>query len=219
MQKSFIFNTQNTFCISLLSNVERYTKMKNRFEKLRIDVHMWPASTIENVTANFVYYLNDLNKACSQSHFNVWKHIVDNNIEYALILEDDACFDKNFFEKLNLFWKEVDDNEWDGIFLNASESINITNKWVLANEQYLAGGYILSKTGAEKLINTFSPCLYAADWMTSRLQTSNHCYSFFPWLIIQEGKESTIGSNVDADHAKVIRLLKEIDYSLENYII
>jgi glycosyltransferase involved in cell wall biosynthesis len=55
--------------------------------------------------------------------------------------------------------------------------------------------------------------------MTSRLQLRGHCYSHFPWLIIQEGDESTIGSGVAEDHAKVLRLLNEVQYPLTNYYI
>ena len=66
----------------------------------------------------------------------------------------------------------------------------------------------------------FHHCFFSADWMTSRLQTYNHSYSFYPWLIIQEGKDTTIGSGVELDHKKVIRCLKEINYSLfDNYIL
>ena len=216
---TFNFNSDNTFCISLLSNTERCVKMERRLKNLNLSVTIWPASTPDNLTDNFIGYLNNLSRACSQSHWNVWKHIINNNIEYALILEDDACFDKLFFEKLNQFWKDVNDKEWDCVFLNASEEITPTYKWILAHEQYLTGGYILSNNGAQKLIQMYSNCLHNADWMTSRLQLYNHCYSYFPWLIIQEGNESTIGSSVDADHEKVVRLLNKIDYSLENYDI
>lgn len=193
--------------------------MKSRFDKLHMEVTIWPACTKENLTNEFVYYLNDNARGCAQSHYNIWTHMIHNNIEYALILEDDACFDKQFFEKLEAFAIDIHDQEWDAIFLNASEKIDITNKWVLDKEQYLTGGYILSKRGGYKLLSMFSGCLYSADWMTTRLQLYNHSYCYFPWLIIQEGEESSIGSNVYEDHKKVIRLLSEINYSLDNYII
>lgn len=216
---SFIFNSKNTFCISLLSNKERIEKMQKKFEKLHMDATIWPASTKENLTNQFVYYLNDSAKGCAQSHYNIWNHIIENDIEYSLILEDDACFDKDFYEKINAFSKDVTDTEWDALFLNASETMETKYKWTLSKEQYLTGGYILSKRGCEKLINMYSDCLYASDWMTCRLQLYNHSYCYFPWLIIQEGDESTIGSNVIEDHKKVVRLLNEVDYSLDNYII
>ena len=39
----FNFNEQNTFCISLYSNSERWEKMQNRFEKLKMSVTRWKA--------------------------------------------------------------------------------------------------------------------------------------------------------------------------------
>jgi len=217
--ETFNFDYDNTFCISLLSNTERCEKMKRRFQTLNLNVTIWPASTPDTITDTFIDYLSPHQKACSQSHWNIWKHIINNNIEYALILEDDACFDKLFFQKIAQFWKDVNDKEWDCVFLNASEEINPSYKWVLAREQYLTGGYILSNRGANKLYNIYSNSLATSDWMTSRLQLYNHSYSYFPWVIIQEGNETTIGSGVELDHKKVVRLLNEIDYSLENYDI
>jgi GR25 family glycosyltransferase involved in LPS biosynthesis len=214
------FDKNNTFCISLLSNKERYEKMKKRFQILNMDVTIWPASTPETLTSNFTHeYLNNGTKACSQSHYNIWKYMFEHKMDYAMILEDDACFDKLFFEKLEQFNHDVNDNEWDAIFLNASEPIHDLNKWVKVQEQFLTGGYILSLRGVNKLLSMYSEYLHGSDWMTSRLQLYNHCYSYFPWIIIQEGNETTIGSNVDLDHKKVLRCLNEIDYSLDNYII
>ena len=58
---------------------------------------------------------------------HIWKKIVDNNIEYCLIVEDDSCFVDNFTNKylecINNF-----PSDWDIIFINLeyiSESDNI----------------------------------------------------------------------------------------------
>ena len=37
---------------------------------------------------------------CSLSHYNVWKYIVDNNIQKTLILEDDCFFKYDFNTQL-----------------------------------------------------------------------------------------------------------------------
>lgn len=214
----FKFTSNNAFCISLLSHKSRREKMQYRFKELNLDVSIWDASTKETLTENFVDYLNDGQKGCAQSHFKIWKHIINNNIEYALILEDDACFDKQFYTKINSFGKDIVDTQWDAIFLNISEEINVQNTWTLINEKYLTGGYILSKRGAIKLLFSFSDCLYEADWMTTELQRYGHSYSYFPWIIIQDGKDTTINGNFNEDRAKVIRLLNKINYSLDNYI-
>ena len=212
------FNETNTFCISLVSNPLRWKRMESRFNQLNIQYTRWPAVTTE-ITDNFHASLNPGQKGCAQSHMNIWRHIQSTpNMEYALILEDDACFDKNWREKLSLFQEHIQDPEWHAIFLNASEPIRPIDIWKQAREQYLTAGYIISKRGINKIFEIFQSQYYSSDWMTSILQQSNHCYSYFPWLIIQEGKDSTIGSGYDVDAEKVKRCLKEADYSIDNYI-
>lgn len=216
----FIFNSSNTFCIHLNSNTERLENIRKRFEVLNLDVTIWPASTPEDIKDTFPFYLNGGQKGCAQSHINIWKFMEENKIEYALVLEDDACFDKEWKNKLDRFCKSNEDKEWDAIFLNASEPIEPRDTWVCTkeNEQYLTAGYVISNKGARTLLRDFNNCYFSSDWMTSRLQLHGHSYSYFPWLIIQEGKDSDIGSNLEADREKVIRCLNEIHYSLENYI-
>jgi GR25 family glycosyltransferase involved in LPS biosynthesis len=88
----------------------------------------------------------------------------------------------------------------------------------MVTEQYLTAGYIISQKGVRTLMNHFSSGYGASDWMTTRLQLYGHSYGYFPWVIIQEGKDTNIGSNLEADHEKVLRCLGEIDYGLENYV-
>lgn len=216
MSFEFVFNKENSFCISLKSKPERWLRMQSRFDYFNMEVTQWDASTAENITDHFFHCLNDGQKGCAQSHINIWRHMLEHNLEYALILEDDAQFDKDWLNKLKTFNKE----NWDIICLNASEPISILNSWECSqyNLQYLTAGYILSKGAAEKQLKDFGNCFFSSDWMTSRLQIYGNGYCYFPWLIIQEGLDSTIGSNLDADHEKVVRCLEEINYSLDNYI-
>jgi glycosyl transferase family 25 len=214
----FFFNEENTFCISLLSKPERWERMQTRFKTLGINASRWPAATVSDLKDPFYYALNDGQKGCAQSHINIWRHIVENKIEYALILEDDACFDKKWKEKLDEFCRQNTDKEWHMIFLNASEPIDPKDTWVKASEQYLTAGYVISLASAEIILRDFGNCFFSSDWMTSRDQIYGHSYCYFPWLIIQEGIDSTIGSNLDADREKVVRCLNEINYSLDNYI-
>lgn len=216
----FVFNPSNTFCINLASKPERWERMKKRCEFFDLSVTRWDASTTDHITDPFPDYLNGGQKGCAQSHIHIWRHILEKNLEYAFILEDDACFDKDWIQKLNKFSETNQDTEWDALFLNASEPIEQTDEWVCTQnkEQYLTAGYILSNKGAHRLINEFQNCFFSSDWMTSRLQLYGHSYSYFPWLIIQEGKDSSIGSNLEADHEKVLHCLDKIEYSITHYI-
>ena len=215
--QTFLFNVDNTFCISLESAPERWSRMTSRFQELSLDVFRWMASTPDNLTEKFADYMNPGQRACAQSHFLIWKQMISENLPYALILEDDAMFDRQWVTKLSAL--SVIEGEWDAIFLNVTEAISPPDLWTLVTDQYLTGGYVLSLEGAKRLLGMFSGELWGADWMTTRLQTMGRSWSYFPWLIIQEGFESTIGSGVEADHAKVVRLLGDIGYDLgENYL-
>jgi GR25 family glycosyltransferase involved in LPS biosynthesis len=216
----FIFDDTNAFCINLDTKPERWEKMQRRFQHFDMKVQRWPAATADDIVDNFPHYLNGGQKGCAQSHIHIWRHMLEKELPYALILEDDACFDQRWKEKLALFCASNVDAEWDAVFLNASEPIDERDVWSCTRdrEQYLTAGYVLSNKGARVLLRDFEHCFYSSDWMTSRIQLHGHSYCYFPWLIIQEGADSNIGSNVEADHAKVLRCLNEIDYSMDNYI-
>ena len=200
------FNGNNTFCISLSSMPARWLRMEERFQIFDMECERWIASVPCDVSDHFASYLNWGQKACGQSHINVWRTVLERGLEYALILEDDAMFHVDWVERL----RELDlnsDSEWDAVFLNASEPMEPQNKWSVCSEQYLTGAYIISRRGIEWILSNFAGEFASSDWMTSRLQTRGHSYCYFPWLVIQEGFESTIGSGFEADHQKVVRCL------------
>jgi hypothetical protein len=215
----FKFNKQNTFCISLESASERWERMEARFKYFGMEATRWNASTPNTLTDSFYEYLNAGQRACAQSHINIWRHIVQNGLYYSLIIEDDAKFSKRWKEKLSDIKNQINnDPNWEAIFLNVSDPINPKNQWVKVQEQYLTGAYILSYKGAKHLLEIFKDGYGSSDWMTTRLQTYGNSYSYFPWLVIQEGNESTIGSGYEEDHKKVIRCLNEINYSMDEYV-
>jgi len=216
---NFEFNKTNTFCISLESAPERWERMETRFKYFNMEATRWNASTPNTLTDTFHHYLNAGQRACAQSHINIWRHMVQNDLPYSLILEDDAKFDKQWKEKLSDIKDLIDkDQDWHAIFLNVSEPITPQNTWMKVQEQYLTGAYILSYNGAKHLLENFKDGYASSDWMTTRLQLCGHSYSYFPWLVIQEGNESTIGSGYEEDHKKVIRCLNEISYPIDEYV-
>jgi len=194
--------------------------MQSRFKTENLEVTRWIASTPDTLSGTFHHYLSPGERACAQSHIRIWKYMIENRLEYAFILEDDACFDKNWRTKLDEF--TINDPYWDLLLLNASEPVDPAYLWMDVQEQYLTAGYILSIRGAARLLHWFQDNIASSDWMTSRLQQNHHSYCYFPWLIIQEGFDSTLkkdGETHDADHAKVVRCLGEIGYDMSNYNI
>ena len=207
----------NTFCISLDNAFERWTRMCHRFDTFQMNITLWPASKPENVVDKCVEYLSPGQRACAQSHMKIWRYIVNKKLPYALVLEDDACFDKKWRDRLHDFFGSSR-KPWDMLLLNCSEPMEPAYTWVSVQDQYLTGAYLISLNGARKLVDMFGDKLFAADWMTTRLQLRGRCYASYPWLVIQEGIDSTIGSGVLADHAKVLRCLQICDYAMDNYV-
>jgi len=191
--------------------------MERRYLHEDLKVTRWKASTPQTLVDSFHESLNPLQRACAQSHICIWRHIVQQNLPYGFIMEDDACFDTHWKDRLND--PILHDTEFDAIFLNASEPMEPTFTWDIILEQYFGGGYILSQEGAKWLLSHFQDTYCSTDWMTTRMQERGKSYSYYPWLIIQEGRDTTIGSGVDLDHQKVVACLKSIDYPISNYNI
>ncbi len=217
----FIFNEVNTFVINMKKNTTRWTNMINRLNHFNITPTRWEASTASTMIDRFIYTrykvrdVRDGEKGCAQSHMNIWKHIVKNNIPYALICEDDACFDKQWLEKLHQLPK---DDYWDCIFLNASNPTSTPFEWCVSENQYFSAGYILSYKGAIFLTEKFNKAITIADDMTQYIQLQKHSYVYFPYLIVQEGKDTLIGNPVKENYDKLINELNNINYSIDNYI-
>jgi len=118
--------------------------------------------------------------AVALSHINCWKELIKNEDEFALILEDDVFFESIFTKKLNKIWEELKNEKIDMLYLsyravdrglikdNFSENVFIPRKGL-----WWFSGYILSKSGASKLLNEL-PVQGPIDlWINHKLNKIN----------------------------------------------
>jgi GR25 family glycosyltransferase involved in LPS biosynthesis len=204
------------YCINVKENTVRFNNMQKRIQNIiRWDATTPNSSEFNNYIKKIIMSNTEL--ACAISHYSLWKHLVNNNIEMALILEDDILFRDGWEDILLNGIKQF--KNWDMFLLNSSEESYPFNQWVIAHNQWFAGAYLINKSSLEWLVNEYKNGLYAADCMTMSLQYKNNSYTLFPWLAIQEGKDSQIQNkeHLDADHAKVIKLLGLSDKVYNNY--
>ncbi len=208
--------------INLEKDIERLDRMSKRFNKLGIEFTRFAAITPDKVTREFGQELTPAQKACAQSHYEVWKQFLESEDEMLLVCEDDVLFRHDALDQilrgLNLVNRY--DPLWHALFLNHSEDLNILESWTRIVNHVMAGAYILSRNGALFLVHTFSNKLVSADAMTGYvLQPQGHSYGYFPWLSIQEYIDTNISNNEHLMHDKVKRdtLLAKADYSLTNY--
>uniref|UniRef100_H3D6P7 Cerebral endothelial cell adhesion molecule n=1 Tax=Tetraodon nigroviridis TaxID=99883 RepID=H3D6P7_TETNG len=99
---------------------------------------------------------------CFLSHFFIWKEMVDQQYDTALIFEDDVRFQANFKRRLLRLMEEVQQVEldWDIIYLgrkqvnpSAEEPVEKVRNLVVADYSYWTLSYAVSLQGAQKLLN------------------------------------------------------------------
>jgi len=99
---------------------------------------------------------------CFMSHYTLWKDIVEQNHDIALIFEDDIRFEPYFTSKLDALLKELKErrDDWDLVFLGRKRTKSADEPWLSGSQQlvhvdytYWTLSYILSKAGAAKLID------------------------------------------------------------------
>jgi len=121
--------------------------------------------------------------AIAHSHINVWRKIAASNQEYAMILEDDVWFHHGFAKHLDKVWDEVvgecdKRSKFDVLYLSFLEAKHGAPKSCLTRNVFrpLRGlwhlsGYILSREGAEKLLQLL-PCRGPIDlWINHHFQS------------------------------------------------
>ena len=128
--------------------------------------------------------------ACASSHMSIYKHMVDNNIDYALILEDDVYPREEIVELINNASSVMQKYGMDILYLDFEDKLrSFSNKtfnecgveikqvgvpgfdWLFNRRKiiYLASAYVLSKRGAEKLMHKGLPIRMTADMLTGLL--------------------------------------------------
>jgi GR25 family glycosyltransferase involved in LPS biosynthesis len=120
--------------------------------------------------------------AVARSHIDVWRQITASNYEYAIILEDDVWFHNGFTKHLNQVWSEVVSEcdkrgKFDVLYLSFLEAKHGAPKIFLSKNVFRPfrglwhlSGYILSREGAEKLLQML-PCRGPIDlWINHKFE-------------------------------------------------
>lgn len=156
---------------------------------------------------------------CFLSHSKTWEYIVDNNIEYALILEDDTTFNTCFNFYMNYIMQNIHlYKSYDLIKINNFRNINnescLDNIMLKVNYIYNASSYIISKNGAKKImelkpneniiavddyLSQINQCKFI-NTITTKFNLCDQEYRYnFPSTIIGTKQYNNIESNYKLD--------------------
>jgi GR25 family glycosyltransferase involved in LPS biosynthesis len=111
---------------------------------------------------------------CYLSHVNIWKKLEFDNLDYAIIFEDDALPNFSFFELKDIIKNYVPD-DWDIILFGGIYNNNTKiNDYILKIFTfYEMHAYIINKKGALKLLPKVFPIKKQIDSLLSDLASNN----------------------------------------------
>lgn len=196
----------NSYVISLSDKHQRRNHITKIFSDLNLTFYFYDAIDThkidEFINKNSIKlsssHLSEGEIACYLSHFDLWQQVVDKNLEYIAIFEDDIYLAKDASALLTeLNWLP---KNFDAIKLETmNERVFIHKTIELVNNRYLAkmqsrhmggAGYIVSRKGASKLISkTFTDGITAPvdhlifDWL---IHNEKQVFQLTPAICIQD---------------------------------
>lgn len=202
--RMFVFDSQNTFVVSLLHQEKRRHYVSTHFRERGISFTFIDAiygkkltnQELETVSSTplslkQIYRKLGLGEiGCALSHKLIYKKIIEEDIQYALIFEDDVILNDSIFSHLDSISSLPE--TWDVLFLGQhcffSRNISVkTNFWSRGKKRnwlrpiencYGAYAYVISKKGAQKL-NEMTHVLsrpidhYVGDWKRNSIYISS----------------------------------------------
>lgn len=100
---------------------------------------------------------------CFISHFSIWSHMLQNNIPFANIFEDDILFHNDFNKLAEIYYEETPMN-WDMIYMGCELTPNVgpllrrrfhlgNSKNITTHPAYCLHAYSISLTAVKKIFN------------------------------------------------------------------
>lgn len=125
----------SAFVINLDKDTQKWVTFQNAFSQTTTNIHIERFKAVDGKQyrktlhpniSNWAHYFNtDKTIGCFKSHTMVWKQIVERNLEYAVVFEDDVNPTKNWEERVLSTIRDMSNSPWD-IILLGYHSQNIT---------------------------------------------------------------------------------------------
>lgn len=117
------------FVINLKDSVERYNYVKSQFDKLGLEIERIEGVDADSLTQDNIKevysseknrktYVRPLHKgqiACYMAHIKAWRAIVEQDLDYAFVLEDDVIVGHNFLVAMEFL--DTHFGQWDFVRL------------------------------------------------------------------------------------------------------
>jgi GR25 family glycosyltransferase involved in LPS biosynthesis len=171
----------------LFPNTEEYNKEK---QKYKIDY----TTTIRQPSIHHPGMLG-----CTLSHLKLWENIINENIPYAVIFEDDIEFKPDWFTTKLDIAVEKTPCDYDILYIG-SKSFQLSYKEICILPVYTTSAYIITYQGAQKIlsyIKNLSLGIYTIDAMLYDSMTKSVCnykeldhnFKWYVWNVFEKNKK------------------------------
>lgn len=222
--------------INLKRDTERLQFMQEQMQRLRIDYRVIEAvdgrslADDEKAPYSRTIALRDFGReltpgeiGCALTHIRLWKLMIEEGISEVLVLEDDVHIGIVLIEVLKHRERLPQDYQHINFSTNARQVPfgkflnDIYRASKHAERPYLTSAYLITKTGAQKLLDLVSPLYMPIDNFITI--TDIRSYGIFPKVIVLAETPSGIGRRSDnmpklSFRQKKWRQFKEIIKSL-----
>jgi len=187
---------EHAYCINLQRSSDRRESALQEFEREGIDVEFFRA-TDGKVEAPEGIHVSTSEWGCAESHIRVWRDIVENRYDVALVFEDDVSLVPGFMHKLEKVMQELPD-DWDFVNLGAVDifrnDIKKLSDEIIFGQSLLTHAYIITLECAKKWSYFNSNKLTRSIDIHMMYYPSNNMHLREPIAIQNNKTESTIGS-------------------------
>lgn len=201
--------------IHWFEDIDRDTMTKEQLEMYQYDEKKW--YELNSTWHQFEARPRKLTMpeiACSVTHVEIYKYIVENNIKIALFFEDDCLIYDNFRERLLKVINELPD-DFDACYLSdcfgwtvdnykfgylGSLNKNKYSKNKLVYEMHCgkcADSFLLTTKCAKKLYENFVPFCLPPDWMQTPIYLKNNMKIYWSEpALTHQGSEDVYNSSI-----------------------
>jgi GR25 family glycosyltransferase involved in LPS biosynthesis len=214
-------------------NYERFSAIDGKIIK--------NTSQLQQIFESNDYYMRRGMVGCLLSHVKISTELINSDYDYFVVLEDDVEFTPDFKNKFDRIMSQVNNKNWDLIFLGhhvrdvnrqkdelVKDKIPVLTKrdayWSFLNSLGGTGGYIISKFGAIKLLDFIDKNGGSSNGIDTLIQKSANDLDVYyptPHLIFTDcyRGDNNIDTDIQYDHSNdlVLSLEQRIEMELAFY--
>jgi len=203
------------YVINLSTSINRKRCMEEQLSKLNLEftfVDAVDGRKLDKLYIDKHYSSCETNKlhgreltggelGCSLSHISIYKRMIADGSDYAVVLEDDIYIGSSFREFIDLL-PQLQSDGWEMINLISDTKSTSCGKPVFDIYRYSrfhdssnrAAAYAIKLSAALKLLKYAYPIRFAADGLTGRfMETGVRLYGLSPDIVALRDVDSDIG--------------------------